>query len=439
LEGVVEKLLMDLRLVLRQLRKSPGFAATAVLMLAFGIGATTAIFSIVEGVLLRPLAFPDSDKLVTLGDQVSGTNWGQHDPGPVTGPEVLTYTRETHAFSSLGGYTFDGLELSGAGQPAQVNAVRMTVGVFQALGVAPMLGRVFTEQEDTQKTQVAVLSYATWKSRFNGDPGVLGTKILLDRKPYVIIGVMPREFEFPLTAGRLNRIELWVPMSFAPQEISAEAESSWYLQMVGRLRPGITREQAEADAERVAEEINRNFPPDQANFHIRAVVYPLRQITVLQSRPLLRMLFLAVAVVLLIACANLAGLLLVRAIRRQREIAVRLAMGAPAMTLVRQTIVESLVLSVSGAAIGIGLAAVALRVGTNLLPQNLPRMDEIGLNWVVVSFAFLLALGTGIFCGLAPAFAALRTNVNASLKEGGRSGSLGGSHARLRSTLVVGR
>jgi predicted permease len=356
----------------------------------------------------------------------------------VTGPEVLTYTRETHAFSSLGGYTFDGLELSGAGQPAQVNAVRMTVGVFQALGVAPMLGRVFTEQEDTQKTQVAVLSYATWKSRFNGDPGVLGTKILLDRKPYVIIGVMPREFEFPLTAGRLNRIELWVPMSFAPQEISAEAESSWYLQMVGRLRPGITREQAEADAERVAEEINRNFPPDQANFHIRAVVYPLRQITVLQSRPLLRMLFLAVAVVLLIACANLAGLLLVRAIRRQREIAVRLAMGAPAMTLVRQTIVESLVLSVSGAAIGIGLAAVALRVGTNLLPQNLPRMDEIGLNWVVVSFAFLLALGTGIFCGLAPAFAALRTNVNASLKEGGRSGSLGGSHARLRSTLVVG-
>ena len=213
-EDPLHKLISDLRLVLRQLRKSPGFTATAVLMLAFGIGATTAIFSIVDGVLLRPLPFADPDRLVTLGDQLAGTDWGEHDSGPVTAPEVVTYQRETHAFESLGGYGFTGYELSGIGQPAQINASRMTPSVFTVLGVAPLMGRVFTAQEDTQKVQVAVLSYGTWKDRFNGDPRVLGKKILLDRKPYVVIGVMPRSFEFPLFPGHQFRAELWVPMSF---------------------------------------------------------------------------------------------------------------------------------------------------------------------------------------------------------------------------------
>jgi len=430
-------ILSDLKLVCRQLRKSPGFTATAVLMLAFGIGATTAIFSIVNGVLLRPLPFPNADRLVTLGDQVSGTVWGQHDSGPVTGPEVVIYPRDTRSFSSLGGYGFVSYELSGIGQPAQINASRMTPAVFSALGVAPLMGRVFTAQEDQQKEQVAVLSYSTWKSRFNGDPHILGTKILLDRKPYIVIGVMPQSFEFPLYPGRLNRSELWVPMSLLPQELSPEANASWYLELVGRLKPGITPAQAQSDSERVAQQIMRNYPPDEANFRIKPVVYPLQQITVLQTRPLLRMLFFAVAVVLLIACVNLAGLLLVRAIRRQRETAVRLALGAPALTLLWQMILESLVLSLTGGLLGIGFAALALALGRNLLPETLPLMNEITLNWTVVGFALLLALLTGFFCGLAPGFAALRTNVNASMKEGGRSGSASGSHARLRSTLVV--
>ena len=431
------RILTDLKLVFRQLRKSPGFTATAVLMLAFGIGATTAIFSIVDGVLLRPLPFPNPDRLVTLGDRVSGTNWGEHDPGPITGPEVVVYPRDTRSFQSLGGYGFMNYEFSGTGQPAQINGARMTPSVFSALGIAPLMGRVFTAQEDLQKEQVAVLSYATWKSRFNGNPQILGTKILLDRKPYLVIGVMPRSFEFPLNPGRLNRSELWVPMSLSPQELSPEANASWYLQQVGRLKPGVTLAQAQSDAERVAQQIMRSYPPDEANFHIRPVVYPLQQITVLHTRPLLRMLFLAVAVVLLIACANLAGLLLVRAIRRQRETAVRLALGASALTLLRQLILESLVLSVTGGLFGIGLAALALAIGKSLLPETMPLMSEITLNWTVVGFALLLALLTGFLCGLAPGFAAVRTNVNASMKEGGRSGSAGGSHARLRSTLVV--
>ena len=427
----------DLKVIFRQMRNSPGFTTTAVLMLAFGIGATTAIFSIVDGVLLRPLSFPHADRLVTLGDQVSGTDWGHHDAGPVTGPETVVYPRDTHSFENLGAYGWDGFEISGIGQPAQVVASRMTPAVFSALGVPPLMGRVFTAEEDQQKQLVAVLSYRTWKSRFDGDPNILGRKILLDRKPYVVIGVMPRNFEFPLYPGRVNRCELWVPMSLSPQALSPEADASWYLNMVGRLKPGVTAAQAQSDAEHVAQQFMRTYPPDEANFRIRAVVYPLQQITVQETRPLLRMLFLAVAVVLLIACANLAGLLLVRAIRRQREVAVRLAIGAPAFTLLRQMILESVALSVLGGIAGIGLAALALAFGRNLLPETWPLLNDIALNWTVVGFALSLALGTGFFCGLAPGFAALRTNVNASLKEGGRSGSASGSHARLRSALVV--
>ncbi len=429
--------LFDLRLVCRRLCKSPRFTVTAVLMLAFGIGATTAIFSIVDGVLLRPLPFPNPDRLVTLGDQVSNTDWGHDDPGPVTGPEVVIYPRDTRSFESLGGYGSVNFEISGIGEPDQINASRMTPSVFSALGVGPLIGRVFTAQEDQQKAQVAVLSYGTWKSRFNGDPQILGTKVLLDRKPYIVIGVMPRNFEFPLYPGRLDRCELWVPMSLTPQELSLEANASWYLNLVGRLKPGITPSQAEGDARAVAQQIMRNFPPDEANFRIRPVVYPLQQITVMQTRPMLRMLFLAVAVVLLIACANLAGLLLVRAIRRQRETAIRLAIGAPTLTLLRQMMLESLVLSIAGGVLGTGFAALGLAIGKSYLPETLPLMNGIVLNWTVVGFALLLAILTGLFCGLAPGFVALRTNVNGSLKEGGLSSSAGGSHARLRSALVV--
>jgi predicted permease len=428
---------LDIKLVLRQLRKSPGFAATAILMLAFGIGATTAIFSIVEGVLLRPLPFAHPEKLVVLGDHLEGTNWGENSPAPVTAPEIRTYARETGAFESLGAYGSSAYELSGVGEPAQINAARLNAGVLRTLGVAPLLGRAFTPQEDEQGQLVAMLSYATWKSRFQGNPQVIGTKILLDRKPYLVIGVMPKGFEFPLVPGQLNRSELWVPLSLTQQEL-VQGAASWGFFMVGRLKPGISPIQAQSDADRVALEIMRNFPANMASLRIRAVVHPLQQITVQQAGPLVRTLFLAVAVVLLIACANLAGLLLVRAIRRQREIAVRLALGATAGALLRQIMLESLLLSVTGGLLGTGLAAVALRVGKNFLPETLPRIDEIGLHWTVVGFALSLAVLTGLLCGMVPAFAALRTNVNSWLKEGGRSGSAGGNHSSLRAALVVG-
>ncbi|MGA7886878.1 MAG: ABC transporter permease [Acidobacteriaceae bacterium] len=433
----MHRLISNLKLAFRQMAKSPGFAATAILMLAFGIGSTTAIFSVVDGILLRPLPFPAPQRLVTLGDQIGGTGWGSSGAGPVSATQAVLYTRDTHSFASLGTWQDEDLELSGSGEPARIAAARMTPGLFAALGVAPLMGRVFTEQEDTQRAPVAVLSYATWKNRFHGDGGILGRKIQLNREPYVVIGVMPRNFEFPIAAGTLTRCELWVPMSYTADELNPEEGANFAWGMVGRLKPGVTLAAAQSDAEQVAQEIMRGLPPDLASFHIRAMVHPLGAITVERAKPLLRLLFLAVVVVLLIACANLAGLLLVRAIQHQREIAVRLALGAPAGALLRQTLMESLALSLTGGVLGIGLAALAIRLGRDWVPASLPRIDDIRLNWTVVGFALALALLTGLVCGLAPAFAALRTDVNATLKEGGRSGSAGGNHPWLRSVLVV--
>ncbi|MGA9979929.1 MAG: ABC transporter permease [Candidatus Sulfotelmatobacter sp.] len=431
----MESLLQDLRFALRQLSKSAGFTLTAVLTLAFAIGATTAIFSIVEGVLLRPLPFPDQSRLVTLGDLLEGVQYGADAPG-VTAPGARTYMRDTRAFSSLGAYRSSTYELSGVGDPAEINAARLTGSMFTVLGVSPWMGRAFSQQEDEDSQQVVLLSYQTWQSRFHGDVSILGRKILLDRKPYEIIGVMPREFEFPLVPGQLNRSELWVPMSFTQPEL-IQGAGNWGYYMVGRLKPGVTPAQAQQDAVGAAREIMRNFPPALSSRRIHPAVQPLDEITVAQARPLVRTLFLAVIVVLFIACANLAGLLLVRVIRRRREISVRIALGASGAALLRQSLVEALLLSMCGGLLGLALASVALRVGVSFLPETLPRVDSINLNWQVVAFALGLAVLTGLLCGLIPAFAAARTGVNEALKEGGRTGIAGGGHARLRSALVV--
>ena len=424
----------DVRFAIRQLRKSPAFAMTAVLTLAFGIGATTAIFSIVEGVLLRPLPFPQQDRLLGFGDIPEGVgDFGSGVPN-VTAPAVRAYMRDTHAFASLGGYQQTGYELSGISEPAQVNATRLTASIFPVLGISPSMGRPFTSQEDEGSQQVAVISHQMWHSRFHGDAKILGTKILLDRKPYEIIGVMPRNFEFPLVPGQLNRSELWVPMSLTPSELTQAG--SWNFNMLGRLKPGVTAAQAIEDAKPVAQQLERSFPPGMGSLHIHPVATPLTEATVAQARPLVRTLFLAVAVVLFIACANLAGLLLVRVIRRRREIAGRLALGASGSVVVRQSLVEALLLSVGGGLLGLALAAAAVRAGGKILPESLPRVSEIGLDWKVVAFAMLLAVLTGLLCGLVPALSAARTSVNETLKEGGRTGTAGG-HARLRSLLVI--
>jgi predicted permease len=427
-------LLLDLKFAFRQLRKSPGFAATAVLMLAFGIGATTAIFSIVEGVLLRPLPFPDPDRLMVLADRLQGADVGGNGEAGVTVPDIRSYTRDTHSFTSLGGYQFAGFELSGNGDPAQVNATRMTGGVFPALGVAPLLGRVYTQQEDDQSQPVVVLSYGTWQSRFHGDAKILGTKILLDRKPYLVIGVMPRNFEFPLTSGHLNRVELWVPMSFRPDELVPGASANWSYQMVGRLKAGVTPSQAQSDAERVAQDIMRGYPSFMTSLHISSVVRPLQEETVEQARPLVRTLFFAVAIVLLIACANLAGLAMVRISRRTQEIATRMALGASRTVLIRQLWIENLMPAALGALAGLTLAAVILYELQTFLPADLIPLGGISVDGRVLFFTVAATFLTTLLFGALPALATRRVDLRSSIAS---SYSVAGGTGRLRKVLIV--
>jgi putative ABC transport system permease protein len=424
-------LAQNLRFAFRQLRKAPGFVLTAVLVLALGIGGTTAIFSLVEGILLRPPPFRDPDHLVLLGDHL-----GASPNTPVTGREIGIYANATSAFSSLGSYITTSYELSGGEIPQQVQAARFTAGVFPTLGVHPILGRVFTQQEEDGHQPLAVISYALWLNRYQRDPRVLGSSIDLDRSSFTIIGVMPRSFDFPLQAGHLDQAQLWVPMSLTPDEISDQSAGFWGYHIVARLKDGVTLAQAARDADRVAQQIMRDFPVSMSAIHIRGDVTLLRENAVAEVRPLLRTLFVAVSIVLLIACVNVGGLLLVRAIRRRREYAVRLALGARASVIIRESLLEGLLLSVAGGLMGLAFAAAAIRTASYLLPESMPRVDSISMDATVVSFASLLALATGALCSLAPAFAALRTNLTESLKEGATSTGAS-SHASLRSALVV--
>ena len=425
-------LTQNLQFTFRQLRRTYAFTLTVVLTLALGIGATTAMFSLVEGILLRPLPFQDANRLVLLGDHLGGR------PGmSVRAREIALYTGATQAFSSLGGFITTSFELSGGAQPEQINAARMNSGMFSTLGVQPILGRVFTPQEEDARQPVAVISYALWTDRYHRDPRVLGISIVLDRKPYSVIGVMPRGFEFPLQLGSLDQAQLWVPLSLSPDELSDQHSGFWGYRMIARLKDGVSLPQAVQDADRVAHEIMRDFPASMSAIHIQGDARPLRESVVADVRPVLQTLFLAVAIVLLIACVNVSGLLLVRAIRQRREYAVRVAIGASSSRIIRESLVEGLLLSTAGGLLGLAFAAIAIRSTLHLMPDSLPRIDSVSMNPSITAFAFVLSVATGVLCSLAPAFVALRTNLIESLKEGAQTGSGSASHTWLRSALVV--
>lgn len=420
------------RYLIRRLTTSPGFTLTVVLTLALGIGATTAVFSLVEGILLRPLPFNNPDRLVLLGDHL-----GNGPNTPVTAREIAAYSNASTAFSSLGAFVTSTYEVSGGATPETVGAARLTAGVFKTLGVPPILGRVFTPQEEDAHQPLAVIGYPLWLSRYHGDPGVLGSSIVLDRETYSIIGVMPRGFEFPLQAGQLNQAQLWVPMSLTDEELSFQNMGYWGYQMLARLKDGVTLQRGAEDANRVSRQIMSGFPPSMSSIHIRGDVTPLLEQSVAETRPLLRILFLAVSIVLVIACANVAGLLLVRAIRQRREYAVRLAVGASSRVIVGEAVLEGLLLSLAGGLLGLAFAAAAIRATLHFLPDSMPRVNSISMDASVAAFALLLSLATGALCSLSPAFAALRTNLAQSLTEGTRTGRSSARHTWLRSALVV--
>jgi predicted permease len=420
----------DLRLTFRRFRKTPGFTLAIILTLALGIAATTAIFSLVEGVLLRPLPFKDPDRLVVLGEHLGGQTGMS-----VRAVEIATYTASTQAFSSLGAYITTSFELSGKQRPEEIDAARVNAETFTTLGVQPFFGRVFTAAEENARQQLAVISYSMWTNRFHRDPSVIGASLVLDRKPYQVIGVMPRNFEFPLSLGTLAGTQVWVPLSLTTNELSEENAGFFGYQMIAHLKNGVSTQQGAEDADRVAHQIMSELPPTMSAIKLQGDVQLLRETVIADSRPILRTLFMAAIIALLVACVNVSGLLLVRAIRERREFAVRVAIGASSSRIIRESVVEGLLLSVCAGLLGLAFAAMAIRTALHYLPASLPRVSSISVDPFVAGFALLVAVATGVLCSLAPAFAALRVDLISTLKEGAQAGSA--SHTWLRSALVV--
>ena len=429
--GAMSALLQDLHYTLRHLRKSVGFTLTAVLTLAVGIGGVTAVFSIVEAVMLRPLPFQDAGRLISLHERFEQDS---HELR-MSAPDVLTFQRESEAFSGVGGFIASAYELTGAGVPFKARAERVTSSVFPLLGIEPLLGRVFTQQEDDTASAVTVISCALWKERFHSHANVLGTTIDLDRRPYTIIGVMPRSFEFPLDAGRLSHRDLWVPMSFTPVEKKSEGNNFDY-SAIARLKPGITMAQAQQDVDRIVKEIQAQYGAG-SGLKLHAYFIPLREEVVHNARPLLGILLGAVALILVIACVNLANLLLVRAAGRRREFGVRLALGAARTTIFRQLLTESVALSCIGGVAGAGMAVMLVQAAGAKLPDSLPRLSGIEVSWPLFFAAIVLTAATGLICGIAPAVESMRGEVLDSLREGGRDAGRGIRHSRLRSGMVM--
>ena len=427
----IETLGRDVRFALRQLRKSPGFTLTAIVTLAIGIGGVAAVYSVVEAVLLRPLPFNEPARLVRLHEGVEH----QFEQADLPAPDVLRFARDNRTFSAVAGFVATEFEVSGAGKPFQAKAERVTASLLPMLGVQPMLGRAFTQAEDEDAAPVALISYGVWRERFQSGANAIGATIDLDRRPYTIIGVMPRSFEFPLDAGRLSHRDMWVPMSFTPDERQDETDNFQY-GAIARMKPGATIAQAKEDVRRMVAAVEAEIPP-QDGIHLTSSVESLQKETVRGARPLLNALLGAAGLILLIACANLANLLLVRGAGRRRELGVRVALGAARRTVLRQLFTESLVLAAIGGALGVALAFVLVQLAAATLPDSLPRLNELALHWPVLLVAIGLTGATGILCGWAPALAGVKPDVMHSLREGSLGAGQGRSQNRMRTALAA--
>ncbi len=414
----------DLKFAIRQLLKNPGFTAVAVLTLALGIGANTTIFSIVNGVLLKPLPYPESERLVALFN--NQREQGQDFVG-LTAPAFVDWRTQTKAFEDLAAYQPGAFDLTGNGEPARLSGVRAFASLFPLLRVQPMFGRNFTAAEDTEGNKgVAILGNRLWQERFDGSRDVLGKSITLDGKVYSIIGVMPAGFRF---AG--VDAEVWVPMGFESWEMENRGGHNY--QAIGRLKPGVTLEQAQTELTTITGRLGQQYELDRG---WGATVLPLRDRLVRDSKRPLFILFGAVGFVLLIACSNIANLLLARASKRTREFAIRGALGAGRPALFRQLVLESLLLAVTGAVAGwfLGQASISLilRVGS----LGLPRLENVRLDGAVAAFSTLVALLTGLAFGLVPAWFASRVNLNDALNDSARGSSSSRGH-RMRNGFVA--
>jgi putative ABC transport system permease protein len=420
------------------LRKSPGFTVVALITLALGIGANTAIFSIVDAVLLKPLPFPESDRLLSMTSGLSLPKSATRPPFSVSYPDFLDW-RAGMKSVSMASYHGDSATLTGIDQPLHVTGSMVSGDFFSVLGVQPMLGRGFTREEEKPGTRVVVLSHQLWESAFHGDRDIVGKTITLDKQKYNVIGVMPAGFSFPIVNNPPQMWRTFAPDAESTDPVNSPAATSergaHFLQVVARLKPGTTIENAREELNIITQNLARQYPDTNKKFSTGIVTTELEQLVGNNNRIVLIVLMTFVALVLVIACVNVANLLLVRASKRSREIAVRAALGAKRVRVVRQMLTESLVLGLGGAVLGIPLALWALKLFISL-NSNMQRIHDAGLDGWVLAFTAAIAVLTSIAFGLAPALRASSPNLTEFMKEG-RGTTSGSSHQRLRAVLVV--
>jgi putative ABC transport system permease protein len=420
----------DLRYGVRTMMKTPGFTVVAVIAIALSIGANTTIFSTVNALLLRPFSFGNLDRLVVIHESVPQTGSTRSSVSPAN---FLDWQNQNQVFEQMAAYTDRSFNLTDGDVPERVEGTMVTPGFFPALDTKAALGRTFRAEEgQTGQDQVMVIKYSFWQRRFNSDPNVVGKQVNLNGQAYTIVGVMPRDFDFPQGAA-----QLWIPLAFDAKQQTARG--SHFLRVLALTKPGVTFEQVQAEMKAITGRQEQQYP--ETNTGRTSNVETLARSYSRGSRQYLTVLMGAVAFVLLIACANVANLLLARGAARQKEIAVRMALGASRTRLIRQLLTESLLIALAGGALGLLLSVWGIEFISGSIPPNftkyIPGWQKLGLDTTVFAFTLGLSVLTGLVFGLVPAFQATRTNLNESLKEGGRTTGGGMGRSRLRSVLVV--
>jgi putative ABC transport system permease protein len=433
-------MIQSIRLAFRSLLKTPGFTLVAVITIALAIAANTAVFSLVNALLIRPLPFKAPENLVLLFEKFSGQGLDQI---PVSAPEYLDWEKQTTSYERIAAFNFADFNLTGGDTPERIAGAVVTPGLFPLLGVPPIKGRVFNDSEFGEGNDgVVLISERLWRRRFNSDPQLVGTQVSINGRSVTVVGIMPANFEFPLPLFGVQggtfaeRADMWRPIAFTKSELESRGSRSYGV--IGRLKPGVTTNQAQAEANTIVANWHPLFPDNyEPATKFGATIYALHDLVIGGMRPALMILLGAVAAVLLIACANLTTMLLARGGAREREFAIRLALGAGRMQLVRQMLAESILLALIGGTTGVVLAIWGLDLLRSIGTQTVPRLAEVNLDLRVLLVTLGTAVGTGILIGLIPALASGKPELTEALKEGGRGATSGLRRNRLRNALVI--